>query len=198
MFKKTISIINPLIKYILRIFKGYKPISKNRDLSHTRTRAITNKNIKHMNVSVIRYTDTGDESLSLFMINTKFRCYGLEDEKREVKVYGETRIPEGVYKLGLRKVGRWHNSAISKFGPEFHKGMLHVLDVPGFEYILIHWGNNDEDTDGCLLLGKAPNKDNNFISHSVDAYKEVYPEIAAAIENGEDVYITYTQIYNES
>ncbi len=34
-----------------------------------------------------------------------FLAYTLEDEQRNKKVYGETRIPNGTYKLGLRKTG---------------------------------------------------------------------------------------------
>ena len=40
----------------------------------------------------------------------------------------------------------------SKYG-DMHKGMLWVRDIPGFEYILIHTGNTDEHTSGCLLVG---------------------------------------------
>ena len=38
----------------------------------------------------------------------KFLAYTLEDEYRSEKVFGETRIPDGKYKLGLRKVGGYH------------------------------------------------------------------------------------------
>ena len=33
----------------------------------------------------------------------EFLCYTLEDEERENKVKHETRIPEGIYKISLRK-----------------------------------------------------------------------------------------------
>lgn len=77
----------------------------------------------------------------------------------------------------------------------FHKGMLHVVNVPGFEYILIHTGNTDEHTAGCLLVGDS--QENNviikdgFIGKSTNAYKRIYPDIAKAILKGEDVTIEY-------
>ena len=73
--------------------------------------------------------------------------------------------------------------------------MLHVTDVPGFEYILIHTGNTDQHTAGCLLVGDS--QENNillpdgFIGKSVNAYKRIYPGIAQAIEKGEEVTIEY-------
>ena len=33
--------------------------------------------------------------------------------------------------------------------------MLHITNVPNFEYILIHCGNTDEHTSGCLLVGDS-------------------------------------------
>ncbi len=33
--------------------------------------------------------------------------------------------------------------------------MLHIQDVPGFTYILIHTGNTDEHTSGCLIVGET-------------------------------------------
>ena len=122
----------------------------------------------------------------------KFLAYTLEDEQRDTKVLGETRIPNGVYKLGLRKVGGYHARYTKRF-PHIHIGMLHVLDVPGFEYILIHCGNTDEHTAGCLLVGDS--QENNqiqkdgFIGKSTQAYKRIYPPIAEALECGEEVIL---------
>jgi hypothetical protein len=76
--------------------------------------------------------------------------------------------------------------------------MLHVLDVPNFEYILIHCGNTDEHTAGCLLVGDS--QENNqitkdgFIGKSTQAYKRIYSDIANAIDCGEEVTITYKTI----
>ena len=87
-----------------------------------------------------------------FRCKRKFLAYTLEDEYREQKEFGETRIPDGKYQLGLRTVGGY-NQKYSKRFTDIHVGMLHVLDVPNFEYILIHCGNTDEHTSGCLLVG---------------------------------------------
>jgi len=132
-----------------------------------------------------------------FRCKRKFLAYTLEDEQRDTKVYGETRIPNGTYKLGLRKEGGY-NQKYSKRFSDIHVGMLHVLDVPNFEYILIHCGNTDEHTAGCLLVGDS--QENNqitkdgFIGKSTQAYKRIYPRIAEAIERGEEVTITYKTI----
>ena len=132
-----------------------------------------------------------------FRCKRKFLAYTLEDEQRNKKVYGETRIPDGTYKLDLRKTGGYHQKYSKRF-KDIHIGMLHVTNVPGFEYILIHCGNTDEHTAGCLLVGDS--QENNqitkdgFIGKSTQAYKRIYPRIAEAIECGEEVTITYKTI----
>ena len=149
-----------------------------------------------MNLEVIRFSSGTDSTNGILIdkTNNKFLAYTLEDEYRDEKKFGETRIPEGTYKLGLRTVGGYHKKYSGRFA-DIHIGMLHVLDVPGFEYILIHCGNTDEDTAGCLLVGDSQEnnqiKKNGFVGSSTRAYMRIYPKIAQAIKNGEDVSITY-------
>lgn len=118
----------------------------------------------------------------------KFLCFVLEDEFRKVKVKGETRIPRGTYRVALRKIGGFNERYARRF-PKIHKGMLWLLDVPGFEYILVHCGNRDEDTDGCLLVGDDahfdPEGGDSWVASSTAAYQRIYPSLAAAVETGE-------------
>ena len=150
-----------------------------------------------MKLEVLRFSSEKDSTNGLLFDVTdgrRFLCYTLEDEHRDVKKYGETRVPAGTYIITLRTVGGFHGRYLKKYG-EMHKGMLWVRDVPNFEYILIHTGNTDEHTAGCLLLGNTQQTNfgdsNGFVGSSVDAYKRVYPPIAEALEKGEEVNITY-------
>jgi len=146
-----------------------------------------------MELSVIRYSSGEESTLGILMINGKFVCYTLEDEARTVKVAGKTRIPSGRYRVRLRKEGGHHERYAQKF-PAIHKGMLHITNVPDFRWILIHIGNDDEATEGCLLVGDEANNNNirdGFIKNSANAYQRIYPEIANAIDSGEETWITY-------
>ena len=90
-----------------------------------------------MELKVVRYNSKADYTDGLLFIDNKFECFTIEDEAREIKVKGETCIPDGTYKVTLRTEGGFNNRYTSKFGADFHKGMLWVRDVPNFEYILI-------------------------------------------------------------
>ena len=152
-----------------------------------------------MQLEVLRFSSEDDSTSGLLFDITngdrKFLAYTLEDEYREEKEMHETRIPAGTYNITLRTVGGFHTRYTEKYG-DMHKGMLWVRDVPGFEYILIHTGNTDEHTSGCLLLGDSQTnnqiKEGGFIGSSVQAYKRVYPPIAKVLEDGGAVSITYT------
>ena len=155
-----------------------------------------------MKLEVLRISSESDSSSGLVFDITderKFLCYSLEDEYRNDKVIHETRVPAGTYQIQLRKVGGFNARYAKKYG-DFHKGMLHVQDVPGFEYILIHTGNTDEHTSGCLIVGDSQENNqlmkNGFIGKSVQAYKRIYTPIAEALENGEEVTITYVDYDN--
>lgn len=79
----------------------------------------------------------------LFIDGESF-CDTLEDKVRPqgaAKVYGETAIPAGRYKIEF------------VFSPKFNRKMPALIDVKGFVGILIHWGNTPKDTEGCILVG---------------------------------------------
>jgi hypothetical protein len=137
-----------------------------------------------MKILVERF-DSGDhDTFGRLYIEGKFMCMTLEDEFREIKVKGETRIPKGTYKVGFYD------------SPSHGAKSLHIKDVPGFQYILIHPGNTENDTMGCLLPGKRIGTLNGkrAVLDSKIAFKEIYPIIAGAIERGEEVEIKYMDI----
>ena len=152
--------------------------------------------IGNMKLEVIRFSSQNDSSLGLLFNVTegrKFLCFTLEDEARDTKVMAETRIPAGIYDLKLRTVGGYHERYAKKYG-KWHKGMIHVQNVPNFRYILWHTGNTDEHTAGCLLLGDTSQQNiskEGFIGASTAAYKRIYPSIADAILSGDRVRVKY-------
>jgi hypothetical protein len=157
-----------------------------------------------MDLEVLRISSQKDSTNGILFDVTggkrTFLCYTLEDEHRKEKVAGETRIPNGTYKITLRKVGGFHSRYQKKYG-NMHKGMLWVREVPNFEYILIHTGNTDEHTAGCLIVGDSQQANfgdsNGFVGSSTNAYKRIYPPIAKALESGEEVTITYVDFDSE-
>ena len=151
-----------------------------------------------MKLEVLRISSQEDSTSGILFETTNgkrtFMCYTIEDEQRDVKVWGETRIPAGTYKLKLRTEGGFHSRYTGKYG-DWHKGMIWVQDVPGFEFILWLTGNTDESTAGCLILGQTQEsnliKPDGWVGSSVSAYKFVYPRVSEAILSGQDVEVTY-------
>lgn len=145
-----------------------------------------------MKVYLERYSTGAEDTLGKLYINGTQKCFTLEDQPRKIKVKGDTRIPAGTYEIQFRKFGTHHEQYKVKF-PDFHKGMLQLINVPGFDGILIHIGNTDADTAGCILVGKVTSsgpKPRRQLLASTLAYKDIYPPIAAALISGEKVFIT--------
>jgi len=140
-----------------------------------------------MRLTLKRFHSTKDHTLGLLLKGEEFLCFALEDGPRDVKVPGETRIPAGSYRVTLRKEGGFHHRYSAQHH-DIHRGMLWLRNVPGFEYILLHIGNRPKDTRGCILVGDSSDMQG-FIGRSTNAYRRVYPPIAAALEDGKDVWI---------
>ena len=134
-----------------------------------------------MQITVDRFKSDDDATVSKIDVDGSFVCFGLEDEFREDKVPGETRIPAGTYKIGIYRDGKFHRRYSQRF-PDMHQGVLHILDVPNFTHILIHIGNTDDNTDGCLLVGlnAAVNDGELRVTSSKLAYQKLYPMVIDA------------------
>ena len=150
-----------------------------------------------MKLTVVRTQFGTDATNGMLLIDGIFECYTLEDQYQAVKVMHETCIPEGTYDIKFRTVGGFHEKYKKRYGND-HYGMLHLQDVPNFTYILIHAGNTDEHTSGCLIVGETQQdldiSDDGFIGHSGKAYLKLYNKVAKQLLQGKDVAIEYTTI----
>jgi len=148
-------------------------------------------------LQVVRTQFGKDATNGLLFVNGVFECYTLEDQYQAVKVMHETCIPEGTYDIKFRTVGGFHEKYKKKYGNS-HYGMLHLQDVPNFTYILIHAGNTDEHTSGCLIVGETQQdldiSDDGFVGHSGKAYVKLYNKMAKELLLGKSVTIEYTTI----
>lgn len=118
-----------------------------------------------------RYTQHSTSG-KLFLNNKFLEIYTLEDYCRDInrdgdlddvgetKIYGETAIPSGTYKLS------WYNS------PRFKKELLLFHNVKNYDGVLIHAGNTKIDTHGCILVGLT--RDIDTIGSSVKALTKLH------------------------
>lgn len=146
-----------------------------------------------MEMTLDRYASNADATLGILRVGREVECFILEDQHQAgAKVYGETRIPEGIYDIKFRDAGGMNTRYHERF-PDTHRGMLHLQDVPGFEWIYIHPGNTDDHSLGCLLPGQRAelptDSQRGSVMHSTDAYLALYAKIAAAVEAGETCQI---------
>ncbi len=96
------------------------------------------------------------------------------DEIKKIKVSNETAIPTGTYNVTLNVVSpKFKDRAWAK--P--YKGKVpRILNVPGFEGVLIHPGNDQNDTSGCIILGK--NKVIGKVTESQATFKAFMVKVA--------------------
>ena len=99
----------------------------------------------------------------------------VRDLKSEKKVYGETAIPAGKYKV------------VMSMSSKFKRLMPYLENVPQFTGIMIHPGNTIKDTLGWILVGE--NKKKGQLVNSRKYSDELNKRINEAIERKEQVWI---------
>lgn len=125
-----------------------------------------------MNIILNRIAKKAKYTIGKLYINDQYFCDTLEDTDRGLtqymterqigskKVYGETAIPTGTYRI------------IISYSNKFKKQMPLLLNVPGFAGIRIHSGNTEKDSLGCILVGK--NKAVGKVLESRDTYSKLF------------------------
>lgn len=130
----------------------------------------------------------------VFFCNTlEDKCRGLKQTDslyfiKERKVYGETAIPTGTYGVAMNVTSPKY-AAVAWYWQLCRGKMPRLLNVPGFEGILIHPGgsNGPLDTMGCILVGR--NTKVGKLTDSKATFKALYKEMEKAYKAGEEITI---------
>lgn len=117
-----------------------------------------------MKLKVVREVKTEVSTIGSLFINGDFFCYTLEDKDRGLKqsdsllfiqakkIFGITAIPSGFYKLTVNQ------------SPKFKRMLPRILDIKGFDGVLLHRGNSANDSLGCILIGYKKGENSIFES----------------------------------
>ena len=141
----------------------------------------------------------GDKyTIGNLFINGKKFCDTLEDTDRgldasmpvskimTLKKFGITAIPKGTYEVVMNVV----SAKFSKYKQYTFCGgrVPRLLNVPGYDGVLMHIGNKPEDTDGCILVGKNTVK--GMITSSTETFMSFYKILEDASKRNEEIHIT--------
>ena len=125
--------------------------------------------MEQLELSIKRIATKTDYTIDHFYVNGKLFCDTLEntdrgldqkmtlEELQKRKVYGKTAIPTGTYQVTMnRKSPKF--SKIDYYRDFCGGYMPRLLQVPGFEGVLIHRGNREDATECYLLVGDNTSK----------------------------------------
>lgn len=137
-----------------------------------------------MKLRLERFCLKNDYTIGHLYINDKLVCDTLEDIDRSlrddmsfaqinaIKVKHTTAIPTGTYAIDLKTVSpKYSNYSRYKFAKAYNARMPRLVNVRGYEGVLIHPGNTAKDTDGCILVGQ--NKVVGQVVNSQNTWKQL-------------------------
>lgn len=150
-----------------------------------------------MILKLIRKYKKNDYTIGNLYIDNKYYCNTLEDTDRGLssvmleskiknnKVYSSTAIPTGEYEIDLNTVSqKFKNRSWAKL----YGGKLpRLLNVKGFEGILIHVGNTAKDSLGCILVGENTIKGK--LTNSTNTFHNLMKRLIQASLNKESIII---------
>lgn len=148
-----------------------------------------------MELVVERLYKKDNYTIGILKIDGLYECDTLEDTDRGLsqdmpeseitkkKKYGKTAIPTGRYKVTFGISNRFGKCfyAINSMIPS-------INNVKGFTAIRIHAGTDENDTEGCLLLGE--NKAKGKVLYSGKTCERVFRKMWLAYNYGSPIWIT--------
>ena len=147
-----------------------------------------------MEILVKRIAKKSKYTIGKMYIDGQYICDTLEDTDRGLnqnmsleeiknkKVYGETAVPTGTYKVDMNTVSSKFKSRT--WAKPYGGKLPRLVLVPGYDGVLIHPGNKAEDTLGCILVGE--NKAVGQVLNSQVTFKK----IMSILTKGTNITIT--------
>lgn len=153
-----------------------------------------------MNITVKRIAKRASYTIGRMYINGVYFCDTCEDTDRGLtqymslaeikrkKIYSRTAIPTGTYNVTMNVVSpRFSKRDFYKKNCDGGR-VPRLLNVPGFDGVLIHVGNSAADSNGCLLVGK--NSQVGKVLNSTNTFLALYKKLKEASLKGEKITIT--------
>ena len=141
--------------------------------------------MRQLNIRIDRIAKKSTYTIGKLYLNGVYFCDTLEDTDRgltqgmplqkirDLKIKGATAIPKGKYKVTMNVVSPKFSKRATY---QFCQGKLpRLLNVDGYEGVLIHIGNTAKDTEGCILVGQ--NKVVGQVINSTVTFKKLYAEM---------------------
>lgn len=147
-----------------------------------------------MEILVKRIAKKSKYTIGKLYIDGQYICNTLEDtdrglsqdmpleEIKKKKVYGETAIPSGVYKVDMNTISPKFKSRT--WAKPYGGKIPRLVAVPGYEGVLIHPGNKAADSLGCILVGE-----NTVVGQVVNS-QATFKKVMNILTKGDNITIT--------
>ena len=171
----------------------------------TRQPIFRKKSSKKMKIELIRIYTCSTYTIGKIYINGVWQCDVVEDtdrglddsmslaEIRKKKVYAQTAIPTGTYKVTMNV----QSPKFSKY--DFYKKLCNgylprILGTKGFDGCLFHCGSSAASSAGCLIVGL--NKIKGKVVDSQATFTKLMKKFFLPAKMlGEDITLTITRKY---
>ena len=136
-----------------------------------------------MKLTLRRIAKRPKYTIGKLYIDGQYFCDTIEDTDRnldysmpvdvikQVKVPKQTAIPIGTYEMSMNVISPTYSK---KKSFAWCKGVMpRLLNVPGWSGVLIHTGNTQDDSEGCIIVGE--NKVVGKVINSMVTFKRLWP-----------------------
>lgn len=137
-----------------------------------------------MKILLKRIAKKATYTIGKIYVDEQYVCDCIEDKDRglkqsmtleqinKLKVFGQTAIPTGEYKVTLNVISPKYSKSTWYKQNANGARVPRILNVKGFDGVLIHTGNTAADSQGCVIVGV--NDKVGIVSKSKETFKKLY------------------------